>query len=127
KNNRRILDEINLFDSSYDDLLKNSHVNEASIQWYTKDCFVSKTINKILRSNDVDRMFKFRHILTDIYQHLNMSYKQNHSWNSSSSNEIFYRGQLITNEDFDYLKQIRGSIISMNTFLSTTKSIQVAL
>ncbi|CAF3618756.1 unnamed protein product, partial [Rotaria sp. Silwood2] len=72
-------------------------------------------------------MFKFRHILTDIYQHLNMSYKQNHSWNSSSSNEIFYRGQLITNEDFDYLKQIRGSIISMNTFLSTTKSIQVAL
>ncbi|UJR07271.1 hypothetical protein I4U23_011559 [Adineta vaga] len=127
RNNRKILDEIDLFDNSYDDLSRNSTVHEASIQWYTKDCFVSKTINKILRSNDVERMFKFRHILIDIYEHLNLSYKQSDSWSSESSNEIFYRGQLITNEDFNYLKQLRGSTVSMNTFLSTTKSMQVAL
>ncbi|UJR38678.1 hypothetical protein I4U23_031344 [Adineta vaga] len=127
ENNEKILDEINLFDNSYDDLLDNSVVNEASIQWYTKAGFVSKTINQILRTNDIDRIFKFRHILTDIYQYLNLSYEQSYSSNSNVSNEIFYRGQFITNEEFDYLKQLRGSIISINTLLSTTKSMQIAL
>lgn len=126
-NNPKILEELELFETSYDDLTKNSHVNEASVQWYTKDCFVSRTINKILRSSDVDQMFRLRHILTDIYEHLNLSYKQNHSWRYQPTKKTFYHGQLITNEHFDYLKQLRGSIISINTFLSTTISMQVAL
>jgi hypothetical protein len=33
----------------------------------------------------------------------------------------------MSNKEFDYFKELRGNIISINTFLSTTRSMQVAL
>lgn len=111
--NETILNEIDLFENNYN--------SEAAVQWYSKDCFVSRTINKVLRLSDVDQMFKFRYILIDIYKHLNQSYQQKHP------SYYYYRGQVIKNEQFNYLKELRGNIISINTFFSTTSSMQVAL
>jgi len=114
-----VLGEIDHFQYNYE--------SNAAVYWYTRDSFVCRTINQSLRSSDVDTMFKLRHILTDIYAHLNESYKQNHSSFFQSPSEIYYRGQLMSNKEFDYFKELRGNIISINTFLSTTRSMQVAL
>ncbi len=41
--------------------------------------------------------------------------------------ENLYRGQLISKSEFEQVKQLQGDIISINTFLSTTASLQIAL
>ncbi len=117
--NPAIISEIDNFEYSYE-----SH---AAVYWYTRDSFVCRTINQSLRSSDVDTMFKLRHILTDIYAHLNQSYRQNSLYFNESLSEIYYRGQVMSNKEFEYFKELRGNIISINTFLSTTRSMQVAL
>jgi hypothetical protein len=115
--NQTVLADIDNFETNY-----HSHT---AVQWYTSDSFVWRTINQALRSSNVDVMFKLRHILTSIYSHLNESYRQSHSYNQPM--ETLYRGQLMSCKEFDYFKELRGSIISINTFLSTTTSMQVAL
>ena len=117
--NQAILLEIDLFEQTYE--------CEAAARWYSKNSFISRTINQILRSSDIDQMFKFRYILTDIYQHLKQSRRQHRNSSFYSETETYYRGQIVTTEQFEYLKQIRGNIFSINTFLSTTSSMQVAL
>ena len=74
-------------------------------------------------------MFKLRYILSDIYDHLDHSH-QHRSWlhvpNEPLAN-VYYRGQLMSLREFEDFQRLRGSIISVNTFLSTTISMQVAL
>ncbi|UJR32556.1 hypothetical protein I4U23_020017 [Adineta vaga] len=116
-----ILAEIDQFEIEY--------IPHAAVQWYTRDSFVCRTINQTLRESNVDAMFKLRYILTDIYTHLNESYRQN-NWLERSglpSTETFYRGQLMSYQEFNSFKELRGSVISINTFLSTTTSMQIAL
>jgi len=117
--NELILYEIDNFENNY-------HSN-AAVQWYTKDSFVCRTINQSLRSSDVDTMIKLRYILIDIYSHLNQSCEQRNSSFFRSSSEIYYRGQIMSNKQFENLKELQGNIISINTFLSTTTSMQIAL
>jgi len=117
--NELILCEIDNFETTY-------HSN-AAVQWYTKDSFICRTINQALRSSNIDTMFKLRYILIDIYDHLNQSHKQKHSLFYQSPPEIYYRGQIMSNKQFDYFKELQGNIISINTFLSTTTSMQIAL
>jgi len=97
--------------------------SNAAIYWYTRDSFVCRVINQSLRLNNQKNIFKLRHILADIYSHLNQSV-------SSSSEflpEIYYRGQLMLNEEFNYFKELQGKTIAINSFLSAATSIQVAL
>jgi len=111
--NELVLGEIDNFENNY-------HSN-AAVQWYTKDSFVCRTINQALRSSDADTLVKLRYILIDIYAHL----KQSHFY--QSQREIYYRGQIMSNKQFENLKELQGNIISINTFLSTTTSMQIAL
>ncbi|CAF3988537.1 unnamed protein product [Rotaria sordida] len=117
--NQEILAQIDNFENTY-------HSN-AAVQWYTRDSFVWRAINQALRSSDADAMFKLRYILTDLYLHLKESYQQSHRSFWDSKSETFYRGQLMSSEEFETFKSLRGCIISINTFLSTTASMQIAL
>ena len=115
----KILNEINELEKIY-------HSNGA-IQLYTQDSFVCRTINQILRLADVNQMFKCGHLLIDMYSHLKKSYEQIHSPFYYPPSETFYRGQMMTIQEFNSLKENQGNIISMKTFLSTTTSMQIAL
>ena len=119
QNNETVLTEI--------DLLEENYSSTNAIQLYTRDSFICRTINQIVRSGDVNLMFKIRHILNDIYLHLKQSYVQIHSSYYYPPYEIFYRGQMISNDELNYFKENQGNIISMKTFLSTTTSMQIAL
>ena len=99
--------------------------SDAAIYWYTRDSFVCRTINQSLRLNDLKMIFKLRHILGDIYSHLYQSYSSSSS--SSSLMEKYYRGQSMSNEQFDYFKELKDQMISIDTYFSATSSFQVAL
>ena len=99
----------------------------AAVQWYTRDSFVWRTLNQVLRSSDVEAMFKLRYILTDIYAHLSQTHEQRRRQFRPNTKEMHYRGQVMFRKEFDAVGELRGSIISINTFLSTTSSMQIAM
>ncbi|CAF2850325.1 unnamed protein product [Rotaria sp. Silwood2] len=117
--NEATLAEIDIFAQTY-------HSNSA-IQWYTRDSFLFRLINKVLRLSDVQMMFKLRYFLTDLYVQLDDLYKQTYALYNTQKFEKLYRGQLVSKTEFEYFKQLQGHIISINTFLSTTASLQIAL
>jgi len=124
---RRLYSDNQVFLAEIDEF-ENTYHSHKAVPWYTRDSFVWRTINQALRTSNVDAMFKLRHILTDIYTHLNDVYKQNHSYYYRRSvTEIYYRGQVMSSKEFESFQALRGSIISINTFLSTTTSMQIAL
>jgi hypothetical protein len=108
------------------DLFEQTYNSNNALQWYTRDSFLFRIINKTLRSSDVEMMFKMRYFLTDLYVQLDGLYKQSQSF-SRPMIEKLYRGQVISKREFEYFQQIQGQIISINTFLSTTTSLQIAL
>ncbi|CAF1089465.1 unnamed protein product [Adineta steineri] len=116
--NETILEQVNKFALTYN--------SNNAIQWYTRDSFLFRLINKILRSSDAEMMFKLRYFLTDLYEQLDNVYKQTQIYNTSTIEKL-YRGQLISKIELEYLKQIQGHIISIKTFFSTTTSLQIAL
>ena len=109
------------------DSFENAYHSHGAVRWYTHDSFVWRSVNQALRLSDINMMFKLRYILTDLYTHLNESYRQAHWFLPLTIVDRFYRGQLMSINEFDSFKELRGSTISINTFLSTTKSMQIAL
>lgn len=116
-----VLKQINDFEQSY-------HSN-AAIQWYTRDSFLYRLINRALRYEDIELIIKYRFFIIDLYQKLDELHQQIIHINNQSEQTIttYYRGQLIPSTELDQLKQHVGSLISINTFFSTTLSLDIAL
>ena len=62
RNNRITLSAIDQFEREYHSGL--------AIQWYTRDSFLYRLVNKALRTRDISLIFKFRFIIQDIYKQL---------------------------------------------------------
>ncbi|CAF2537696.1 unnamed protein product [Rotaria sp. Silwood2] len=117
--NEVALADINIFEQTYNP--------NTAVQWYSRDSFLHRIINNALRSSDADMMFKMRHFLIDLYIQLDGLYKESHTFYPRSMIDKLYRGQIMSKTEFEYFRQLPGRIISINTFLSTTTSLQIAL
>jgi hypothetical protein len=109
------------------DIFNQTYNSSSALQWYTRDTFLFRTINNALRSSNVNMMFKMRYFLTDLYVQLDGLYKQSQTLYQRPRTEKLYRGQLMSKNEYLYFQQLKGHIISINTFLSTTTSLQIAL
>ncbi|CAM4904932.1 unnamed protein product [Rotaria socialis] len=102
-----------------------TYTEDKAIEWYTRDSFVYRLVNKALRTEDVELLYLFRFFIVDLSSQLE------HEWRRlySGKTEILalYRGQTMLTEEFDKLKKSVGIIISTNGFFSTTRDNQVAL
>jgi tetratricopeptide (TPR) repeat protein len=97
---------------------KNNYSLENSIWWYTRETFLYRLLNKSLRIQNIDLLFGLRFLIRDIeYQLKKYQYSQS---------VRLYRGQLISNDELEILKQSKGKLISMNSFFSTTLDREVA-
>jgi len=109
--NRFELENINDFESKY-------RSNEA-LQWYTKECFFYKTLNSILRTENIHWMFLYRSFTLDLQEQLK-------KYQSKEIIEV-YRAQIISKEELENLKKSIDQFISINSFFSTTSSYSKAL
>ena len=107
------------------DTFENSYDPDKAIWWYTRDSFVYRLLNKALRTEDLDIIFKFRFIITDLYNQLHKLQAQ--MIQSASDTFTVYRGQTLSTDELSTLKANINGLISMNTFLSTTMDKTVAL
>ncbi|CAF0799075.1 unnamed protein product [Didymodactylos carnosus] len=115
-----------------DEFDKTYNPNKA-IWWYTSHCFLFEILNKALRIQDIDILFKYRFFLTDLHNQI----KQLHSEfvqsfpTGNNDNEqkqlTVYRGQGINVDELEKLKNNLGGLLSFNCFLSTSTNPKVAL
>lgn len=102
--NRRELANIQQFERDYD--------SSKALRWYTKDTFFYKTLNASLRRQNVHMIFLFREFISDIQRLLKR--------HQSAKPLKVYRGQMMTTEELDRLRQSVGKLISINSFFSTS-------
>lgn len=102
---------------------RRSYSREQAIQWYTDECFLYKLLNKAIRTEDIELLYSFRFYIIDLCDAL----KQESEKIKKTSLLTVYRGQQISNEELEKLRKNVGTLISTNGFLSTSRSIKVAL
>ncbi|CAF1281319.1 unnamed protein product [Rotaria sordida] len=89
------------------------------LRWYTRDSFFYKTLNAVLRTENIHMIFLFRGFISDIQSQLT---------EHQAKNPLrVYRGQMISVDELKTLKQCRGQFISVNSFFSTSTDDEQAL
>ncbi|CAF1407093.1 unnamed protein product [Didymodactylos carnosus] len=95
-----------------------------AIWWYTRECFLYRILNKALRVQDIDILFKLRFFIKDLHSQL----EQLHFKSPNIAKELtLYRGQGMMVEEFEKLKGHIGGFLSINYFFSTSESKDVAV
>jgi hypothetical protein len=91
-----------------------------AVLWYTKDSFVYRLLNKALRTENIDIIYKVRSFITDLHRQFNTILNDEPA--VSSSVEIcFYRGWKLPIDEFKKLQENVNGHLSMNTFMSVFK------
>jgi tetratricopeptide (TPR) repeat protein len=98
---------------------ERNYTPDKALRWYSKDTFFYKTLNAALRKQNIHMTFLFREFISDIQQQLQ-------EYQSDKVLKV-YRGQMMSNEELERLKQSIGKLISINSFLSTTTIYSTAL
>ena len=100
---------------------KNTYKSNDAIQWYTKGSFIYRLINQILRTENLQSLFMFGFYIIDLSAQLHQLRKQ-----QPKIFDTLYRGQTMGKDEFGKIQDNVGSLISVNTFFSTTKDIEIA-
>lgn len=95
---------------------RTSYKSDKAIEYYTKNSFLYKLLNKALRTEDIGLLIIFRVFTIDLCTQLEKEKKQ------LQDIEPFtvYRAQQITKVDFEKFKKHIGSLIVTNGFLSAS-------
>ncbi|CAF1189331.1 unnamed protein product [Adineta ricciae] len=96
-----------------------------AIEWYTRDSFVYRLVNKALRTENPEIIYLFRFYILDLCTQLEHEWKR--SKTETNGTLTVYRGQRMSAEECNKLTCSAGSMISTNGFFSTTKELDVAL
>ncbi len=117
RDNDRMLRDIENFDENY-------HKDEC-IQWYTKETFIYKLINKALRTEDIVQLYIFRYYIADLSKQLAEKYKI--TKNKDEKKILLYRGLPMDKKEVQKLKINVGKLIAGNSYWSTSRSRKCAL
>ncbi|CAF3674949.1 unnamed protein product [Rotaria sp. Silwood1] len=80
-------------------------------------------LNKALRIQDISTLYALRTFIRDLHCQL----LELHKANNEREPFILYRGQQMATSDFNKLRASEGGLLSINSFLSTSKNENVAL
>ncbi|CAF3364952.1 unnamed protein product, partial [Rotaria sp. Silwood2] len=105
---------------------RQNHSNEVpnlAIHWYTKASFVNKMINKAMRTEDINQLYTFRFYIADLCANISRLHEEQ---KNGKFNIELYRGLRLSIDEINNLKENVGNAISLNGFLSASKSLKVA-
>jgi hypothetical protein len=92
-----------------------------AIDWYTRDSFVYRILNKAFRLFDIKILILFRFFIHDLYQQLNKLYDK-----KNTPREVrCYRGQIMHKNEIEALE--KDQRVCSTSFLSTTCNREMAL
>ncbi len=109
------------------DKLENEYRHHQPIWWYTSNYFLYSTLNRALRLMEVDLIIKMGFFLRDLHNHITALHSEQCGGQNNADPFTVYRGQGLSQSDFDQLKKTQGGLLSFNNFLSTSLKQEVAL
>jgi tetratricopeptide (TPR) repeat protein len=108
---------------------EREYASSKAIWWYTCDCFVYRLLNQALRTQNIDIIFRFRFFINDLNKQIKdlyLKYLQAHQPISEHQLTV-YRGQHLSIDELNLLRNSIDGLVSMNTFLSATLNKNLAL
>ena len=118
----RIIDEF-ARDYSRPSPFDSAEQDHSPIWWYTRECFIYSTLNKALRTLDVDVILRMGFLIQDIHRQIQEVHLRSRRLNFF----LVYRGQGMLSADFERIRENVGGLLSFNSFLSTSTDRSVAL
>jgi tetratricopeptide (TPR) repeat protein len=116
--NEVVKDKINEFEKDY--------APTKAFWWYTNGSFLYRLLNRALRTQNTEIIFKFRFIINDLHNQIEQHYQRYLNHHSPQMKLTIYRGQRMRQIEIDVLKHNVNQLISMNSFLSATSLRAVA-
>jgi len=77
-------------------------------------------LNRTLRLMEVDVIIKMGFFVRDLHNNIVTLHAEQYGGKNHSDSFTVYRGQGLSQTDFDQLKQTQGGLLSFNNFLSTS-------
>jgi hypothetical protein len=106
---------------------KREYHDQTPVWWYTAPYFLYTMINQALRFMDVDIIMKMGFFISDLHCYIAQLHSQQFHRHHAGTMFPLYRGQGLSETDFDQLENIKGGLIAFNNFLSTSKKRDVSL
>jgi hypothetical protein len=84
-------------------------------------------LNRALRTMEVDLIIKMGFFVRDLHNHIITLHSKQYNRHHGSDSFTVYRGQGLSQTDFDELMKTKGGLMSFNNFLSTSLDREVSL
>ncbi|CAF3882684.1 unnamed protein product [Rotaria sp. Silwood1] len=108
--------------------LEKEYGNHSPIWWYTGPYFIYSMLNRGLRLLDVDIILKMGFFIRDLHHDIEkLHQKQQQSDLKVTKPFTVYRGQGLSIESFNKMKQTTGGLMSFNNFLSKSENRKLSL
>ncbi|CAF3699095.1 unnamed protein product [Rotaria sp. Silwood1] len=104
---------------------QSKYHQESPIWWYTCEIFLYGMLNRALRSLDMETMTKMGFFIRNLHRQLEQLHKEQSS--AFTKKFVVYRGQGLSEQDFQHLVDTKGGLLSFDSFLSTSTKQQVAM
>jgi len=112
-NNERQLNNLQHFEKQYSE--------NGPIWWFTKDCFLKSMLTYALREMDIELTMKLAFFIRQLHEQIKDLYYKQFS-RHESDNLVVYRGQGMSKEDFEKMRNNQGKLVSFNHFLLTSRN-----
>ncbi|CAF5011664.1 unnamed protein product, partial [Rotaria sp. Silwood1] len=104
--------------------VENEYRDHTPIWWYTAETFIYPMLNHGLRQMDVDIILKMGFFIRHLHNHITELHCEQKA--SMPAKFQVFRGQGLSMEDFEKMKNTKGGLMSFNNFLSTSRNRQIS-
>lgn len=128
KSIKELMDYIRKADISTDvtlSMIEQDYHNHPPIWWYTSDYFFYSVLNQALRTLDTATLIKMGFFIRDLHQQIKQLHQEQYG-DKNTTHFTLYRGQAMSQVDFQKLNATKSGLISFNNFLSTSEDIGVS-
>ncbi|UJR06683.1 hypothetical protein I4U23_010969 [Adineta vaga] len=112
-------------------LFKETYTSESALTWYTRNTFLFRILNNILRQHNISMTFTFGFFIQDLFNQLKKEYENFKCNHLNQSTMKVYRAQKLSSKELLYLKERHQRLGNydepINSFLSATMDRSVAL
>ncbi|CAF4770316.1 unnamed protein product, partial [Rotaria magnacalcarata] len=116
--NEATLENVNKLDREYH--------NQSPIRWYTSEPLFYSVLNRALRNMEVNTIINMGFFIKDLHHQIQQLHTEQFGEHHTNNFFTVYRGQGMSNIDFDQLMNTKGGLISFNNILSTSKNREVS-
>ncbi|CAF0995543.1 unnamed protein product [Adineta steineri] len=102
------------------DKLEQEYHRRDPIWWYTSNSFLNSMLNRALHTMEIDLIMKMGFFIRDLHQNITELHAEQYKKQNRKNSFTVYRGQGLSQVDFDELKETQGGLMLFNNFILTS-------